>query len=208
MSFTDYSELQASVAAFLTRNDLGSEIPDFITLAEARIGRKLALLDWEEQVVLATVDSVITLPIDYKAMRNVMNDGFPLVFMTPSQFSAEIRPGATVPPTSASQNPYAYTILGSNKLQVGTAVADGSEFTVEYIARLVPLSSTNPTNWILTHHPDLLLCGSMEAACAFIKNEKDEIKWAQKFGAYILELRKEDDLSRGGGAPLQIRSGY
>lgn len=208
MPFTNYTELKADIASWLHRNDLSNEIPDFIGLAEARLGRKLSLLDWESQVVLATVDSVITLPSDYKQMRNVMNDGFPMVFMTPAQFAAEIRPGATVPPTSYSQNPYAYTLLGADKIQVGTAVADGAEFTIEYIARLVKLSGANPVNWLLTYHPDLLLYGSLEAACGYIRDETAEVKWAQKFGAYMLELRREDALSRGGGAPLQIRSGY
>jgi hypothetical protein len=205
MPFENYTELKADIASWMHRSDLTNEIPDFIALAEARLGRKLSLLNWESQVVLTTVDSVITLPADYKQMRNVMNDGFPMTYMTPAQFSAEIRPGATVQPTGNSQNPYAYTILGGDKLQIGSPVSDGAEFTLEYIARLVPLSDTNPTSWILTNHPDLLLYGSLEAACGYIRDNEAEIKWATKFGAYILELRREDSLSRGGGAPLQIR---
>ena len=35
MALANYSDLQASVASFLHRDDLTSEIPDFIKLAEA-----------------------------------------------------------------------------------------------------------------------------------------------------------------------------
>lgn len=39
----DYSTLQAKVAQFLARADLGGVIPDFIQLAEARMNNDLRL---------------------------------------------------------------------------------------------------------------------------------------------------------------------
>ena len=39
MALTTYTELKASIADFLNRDDLTTVIPDFITLAEAQINR-------------------------------------------------------------------------------------------------------------------------------------------------------------------------
>ena len=39
MALTTYTELKASIADFLNRDDLTTVIPDFITLAESQINR-------------------------------------------------------------------------------------------------------------------------------------------------------------------------
>jgi hypothetical protein len=41
MALTTYAELKTSIADFLNRDDLTSAIPDFITLAEADMQRRV-----------------------------------------------------------------------------------------------------------------------------------------------------------------------
>ena len=41
MALSNYTELKASIADFLNRDDLTSVIPDFITLAESQINRDI-----------------------------------------------------------------------------------------------------------------------------------------------------------------------
>ena len=41
MSITNYSELQTAVAAWINRTDLTALLPDFITLAESKLNRRL-----------------------------------------------------------------------------------------------------------------------------------------------------------------------
>ena len=41
MSISTYSELKTAVANFLARSDLTTQIPDFSSLAEARMSREL-----------------------------------------------------------------------------------------------------------------------------------------------------------------------
>jgi hypothetical protein len=169
-------------------------------MAEARLGRKLALLDWDSQIILQTVDNVVTLPFDYKQPRAVTYNGTPLRYLVPSQFAEEVNPNLL------SATPSVYTILGSSSLKVGPAVADDTEIVLDYIARLVHLSDNLPTNWLLTNHPDLLVFGTMEDINSFINNEKQEAKWAGKFSGGIEELDVENAFSQTGGTPLQIRS--
>ena len=66
MAFSNYTELQTSVADWLDRDDLTARIPDFITLAEARFNRLLRIRSMEteaEQVTVAGTRSY-SLPTD------------------------------------------------------------------------------------------------------------------------------------------------
>jgi len=45
MSFTSYSDLQTTIAGYLARTDLTTQIPDFIRLAETRLRRDLRILE-------------------------------------------------------------------------------------------------------------------------------------------------------------------
>ncbi len=63
MPLADYSELVAEIRSRTHRNNLDAQIPTSIWMAEARLGRKLALLDWEAQIPLLTADNVATMMI-------------------------------------------------------------------------------------------------------------------------------------------------
>ena len=67
MTITTYAELQAAAANWLVRADLTQRIPEFITLAEARLNRVLrARLAETEAMLTATVGSrTIPLPAGF-----------------------------------------------------------------------------------------------------------------------------------------------
>jgi hypothetical protein len=71
MAFTNYTDLKASVADYLARTDLTTQIPDFITLAENRLRRDLRLRQMIKVVTTATAagDSTVALPNDFLEMR-------------------------------------------------------------------------------------------------------------------------------------------
>ena len=56
MAITTYTELKSAVANHLARTDLTSVIPDFISLAEARLSRELETRDQEKRAT-ATMTS-------------------------------------------------------------------------------------------------------------------------------------------------------
>ena len=199
-SIASNAALQALIARWMHRTDLDTVIPEFITLAESRLGRELALMDWEASATLVLTDSKATLPTEYKTLRNVTNeDGNPLTYLTPAQFAIEINDRIL------ARAPWAYTLTGFT-LEVGNPVGDGTKVFIDYTARLVPLSPQNPTNWLLQNHPDLLVYGSMENAMAYIKDEAREAKWAGRFNQALQALLIENEWSQTAGEPLQIRS--
>jgi hypothetical protein len=55
MAFTSYSDLKTTIANYLARSDLTTQIPDFIALAEARLSRELRT---RKMLVVARADTV------------------------------------------------------------------------------------------------------------------------------------------------------
>jgi len=49
MAITSYATLKTSIANFLARSDLDTQIPEFIQLAEARINRELETREQEKR---------------------------------------------------------------------------------------------------------------------------------------------------------------
>ena len=73
MAFTSYTTLKSTIADYLARSDLTSQIPDFITLAENRLRRDLRIRQMLKYVTTNTVagDGTVALPSDFLAMRDL-----------------------------------------------------------------------------------------------------------------------------------------
>ena len=76
MAIGTYSELQTAVANWLDRSDLGSRIPEFITLSEARINRLLRVRLMENVKVISLISGSKRYPIpsDYLQLRTIQYD--------------------------------------------------------------------------------------------------------------------------------------
>ena len=89
MAFTNYSDLQTSVASWLGRDDLTERIKDFIELGEVRLRRTLRIREMLKDVTATTTsgDSTVGLPSDFLEVRDIhvsTNPIQPLDFLTPS----------------------------------------------------------------------------------------------------------------------------
>ena len=71
MAISNYSDLQSTVANYLHRGDLTGQIPDFISLAEARINRKLRLRAMENTASGTTTGQTISLPTGFVAAKRI-----------------------------------------------------------------------------------------------------------------------------------------
>ncbi|MEK9654394.1 MAG: hypothetical protein VW202_01710, partial [Halieaceae bacterium] len=83
MSISTYSELKTSIANFLARDDLTAQIPNFIQLAEARIGRELETREQEKRATAALEvgDEYIALPTDLREVREVKLNTNPITVL-------------------------------------------------------------------------------------------------------------------------------
>jgi hypothetical protein len=202
MSYTNYTDLQASVASYLGRSDLTTEIPDFIRFAELRLGRELRTRPMLNSATAPTIanDAKVALPTDFLEIRDLFIQGNPrrpLTYMSPSAFSREAR-------ADIIGLPVFYTILAS---EFKFAPIPDAAYTLEilYYAKPTFLSSSNASNVFLANYPDALLYGSLIEAEPYLINDARSQLWATLYDRAIKNISDADQGGEYSGIPLQMK---
>jgi len=202
MSFATYSDLKTSIAGYLARSDLTSQIPDFITFAENRLRRELRIRQMLKSVTTPTVsgDSTVELPADFLEIRDFValtNPIQPLSYSSPSALSND-------PVASQVGVPKSYTILANEFLM--SPVPDGI-YTLRllYFAAPTYLSSSNASNVFLTTAPDALLYASLIEAEPYLMNDARINTWGTMYDRAISSLIKSDEQGQYSGVPLAMK---
>ena len=202
MSFATYSDLQTSIAGYLARTDLTSQIPDFITFAENRLRRELRIRQMLKSVTTSTVssDATVEVPSDFLEIRDFVvmtNPITPLSYSSPSSLSNDSR-------TSQVGVPRSYTILAS-EFQL-TPIPDAA-YTLKMLYYAAPayLSTSNTTNVFLTTSPDALLYASLIEAEPYLMNDARINTWGTMYDRAIASLTKSDESTQYSGVPLSIK---
>ena len=205
MALTTYTTLKASIANWLNRSDLTSEIADdFIKLTEADFNSKLRIRKMVTQSTITIDSETEALPTGFLQVRDFYilsgSTKYPLRYMTPSQMDQ-------VKGTSVTGIPQAYTILGDT---FRFTPKPDSSYTgyLNYYKKFDALSSTNATNFILTDHPAIYLYGSLFHAANFLGgyNPQQVQTWQSMFATAMERLEQNDREDQFSGSPLQIRS--
>ena len=71
MALTTNADLQASIADWLNRSDLSAQIPDFLTLAQLKINRRLSIVEQEILAEIVPQAQATPLPADTKFVISV-----------------------------------------------------------------------------------------------------------------------------------------
>ena len=202
MSFSTYSDLQTSIANYLARSDLTSQIPDFITFAENRLRRELRIRQMLKSVTTSTVsgDSTVEVPSDFLEIRDFVvmtNPITPMSYSSPSTLSND-------PRTSEVGVPRSYTILAS---EFQLAPAPDAVYTLKLLYYSAPayLSSSNTSNTFLTTAPDALLYASLIEAEPYLMNDARVNTWGTMYDRAIASLTKSDESTQYSGVPLSIK---
>jgi len=202
MSYTNYTDLQASVAGYLGRSDLTTEIPDFIRFAELRLARELRTRQMLNSATAPTIanDARTALPTDFLEIRDLFVQGTPrrpLTYMSPSAFSREAR-------ADIVGLPVFYTILAS---EFKFAPIPDAAYTLEilYYAKPTFLSSANASNVFLANYPDALLYASLIEAEPYLINDARSQLWATLYDRAIKNISDADQGGEYSGIPLQMK---
>lgn len=191
-----YTELQASIARWMNRTDLGADIPGFIAGAESRIATDLRV---RKMLVSATMSAAAgagaLLPPGWLEFKSLAIDGCPLSYM-PQELLA-------LRGTSQAGTPETYTIVGSEVLLNPTPDVAYSIDTV-YYKKLDPLFQSS-SNWLLTDHPNVYLYAALVEGALFLKKPDEASTWAGLYGGLIESLRSEDARASSSGSTLRMR---
>jgi len=202
MSFATYSDLQTSIAGYLARSDLTTQIPDFITFAENRLRRELRVRQMLKSVTTSSVsgDSTVEVPSDFLEIRDFValtNPITPLSYSSPSILSND-------PVASQVGVPKSYTILANEFLLA--PVPDGV-YTLRLLYYAAPayLSSSNTSNVFLNIAPDALLYASLLEAEPYLMNDARINTWGSMYDRAITTLTKSDENTQYSGVPLAMK---
>jgi hypothetical protein len=209
MALGTFTELKDAVADWLDRSDLTARIPDFITLAEARINRDLRIRPMEVRSTMETTSGqqYFNLPGGYIQMRNIQlntNPTAPLEYITPEMLDRLYG-------SSATGKPRAYSLIGD---EIQLAPIPDSAYTLEmaFYEKFTPLgdgtSGTVTTNWITKNAPDVILYGSLLEAEPFIKNDERIGLWLNAYNGAIKKLQDADARDRHSGSAMRVRNIY
>lgn len=204
MSIGNYAELQTAVANFMARSDLTNQIPDFITMAEARMSRELETREQEKrsQATLTAGDEYILLPNDFREVREVKINASPtrvLNYYSPSALDSMYS-------SNGQGMPEGYSIVG---LEMKMRPIPDSAYTSEivYIGSLPNISNTT-TPTLFIRSPDLYLYGALSEGYAYLLDEARAAQYDQKFTRILEEIKVDEQRSHYGTGSLQIKSAY
>jgi hypothetical protein len=204
MALTTYTTLKASIANWLNRSDLTSEIADdFIKLTEADFNSKLRVRKMIAQTSFTIDSETEALPTGFLQVRDIYilngNTKVPLTYTTPSQMDSTVG-------TSTTGLPNSFTILGDTFRFSPKPDASYTAF-INYYKSFDALSNTTTTNYILTAHPAIYLYGSLFHAANFLGgiNPQQVQTWQQMFATAMERLELNDREDQVSGSPLQIR---
>ena len=205
MSFTTYAELQTTIAGYLARSDLTTQIPDFIRLAEIRLRRDLRIRQMLNSTTLTCTSgtATVSIPSDFLEVKDFVVTGnpvMPLNYESPSLFSRNSR-------SMDAGKPLDYTVLASTfKL----APIPDSNYTLSLVYSAAPpfLSDSNTSNTFLTVCPDLLLYSSLLEAEPYLMNDVRINTWGTMFDRAMNSLTRSDEKGQFSGVPLAMQTTY
>lgn len=187
MALDTYTGLKSLVADFLNRDDLTAQIPDFITLCEAKIARKVRRKTIRNDAFAIAAEAT-TLPADCAELRYVLPltgspaRDQPLKVATPAML-ADWRSLTS----GVSDVPRVFTVI-DDKLLVAPPPSQSCTYRVIYFQKLVPLSGSNASNTVLAEAPDIYLYGTLAEAAPYLEHDERLALWKGLFEEAIDDL--------------------
>jgi hypothetical protein len=193
----DLDTLKTTIGDWLDRDDLTDKIPVFIEMAESIFNRELKTPEMESSVTFTASDEDTPIPVsDFLAMRAIYEEGSP------------DRPLRGIPPTAIRQGfdgstgtPVAYCLV-AGAIRLVPPPSDTILLTMDYFARIEPLSVTAPSNWLLEQHPGAYLYGALMHAEAFLDNSVRAAQWKGLLDETISRISRNARNNRFGAGPL------
>ena len=204
MALSNFTELKASIADFLNRDDLTTVIPDFITMAEASINREIRHYEMENRATAELSGQYLDRPSDWmETIRfHVTGSGTTNLKLLSAAAMADKRQGAE----DTTGHPKYYCHV-ERAFEVYPTTDATYEVELYYYQKVPALSASNATTWLLTDHPDVYLYGSLLHSAPYLAEDERVGVWAQLYSAAVKRVNEsgEDAMNSGSGLTLKVR---
>jgi len=188
MALDSYTNLKTSIADWLHRSDLTSQIPDFITLAEAEIKRKLRrATTWTTLTVSGETTNVPTACAELRSV--IFTSGSPDRDVPLRIGTVEMVAERKARSAGTAGRPTDGCLVNGQLL---VAPPPDQTYTVNifYYTQLTALSGSVASNPVLVEAPDAYLFGALLQAEPYLENDERIPAWQVKFRSAIDQLNE------------------
>lgn len=199
-TITNYTTLQSTIADYLNRADLNSQIQTFIQMAEADMNTRLRTREMITRAEATSSAEYVQLPADWLEAINLQIIGgtSPLRYVTLDEadrivFSKEFN------------QVMAYSLM-NGAIELVPAPGDDVNIEMVYYGKIPSLSAQQTTNWLLTRAPDVYLYGACLHAQPFLMDDQRMPVFATLYNSRIEALNDESVKSTHSGSPLIARA--
>jgi len=196
MALTTYAGLKASVASWLNRTDLTTQIVDFIALAEADIGRDVNVRAMETLTTGTLTGETLAHPTRFSEARRLTLAGKNYSFKIPSDYTDAV---------ARSSTDTIYTIIGSDFYILNGK--SGDAYALTYSAAFASLSADADTNWLLTNAPDVYLFGALRYGAIFMNDSEALTRYLAMYLAAVKNVNGTEQAAKYSGSRLVMRPG-
>lgn len=189
-----YTQLQTLIPQWAERPDaaFAAQVPNFISLAENRIAT-----DMKQQGFQSVVKGNLPLSVSMAKpafWRETIS--FNYIDATGKRNPIFLRSLEYVrnayPDPSVLGAPRFYADYNATQFLFGPTPSAAFQFELVFYARLVPLSSTNDSNWMTLNVPQALFAACMVEASIFAKNSARQDVWEAKYAAASGGIKAEN----------------
>lgn len=204
MALNNFSNLKEALVRLNGSNDIDDILPDAIKTAETRMFAnsvemlKVRPAETRSQATVSTTERYLALPPYFLEVRDLE------WVLTGDNIKLDYRAPTVLQQISTKGRPYKYTVTSQIEFERIPETAETIE--IQFYAQIVPLNDANPTNDILTNHPDIYLNGCRW----YIEEVNAEIEMAnyfeQQFYKSIAGANDQYQKGRYGPAPVRRKT--
>jgi hypothetical protein len=185
--------LQTSVAAWLDRDDLTTQVADFIALTEADIRNDLRVQAMEQYATGTLTGETLAHPTRYLEAKTLFVDDQTYQVVTANRYLD----------LGDSSEAKVYTSIGQSLYIKGTV--SGLAYRLIYYQSFAAFSASTDTNWVLTNYPDVYLSGACRHAAKYVGDDANELRFAQRYAGSVARL-KLAQMAASFPGPLVVRA--
>lgn len=209
MALSNYTDLKSSIANWLNRSDLTTEISgDFIALAEADFNAKLRIRQMEQIDEITINAETITVPTGFISVRSLY------ILSGSTKYNVEYITPANLFKTKGSSTsglPRVYSIESDDATEsFRFAPTPDTSYTgyLQYYKAFDNLSDSVASNYILSAHPAIYLYGSLYHASNFLGgiDPNQTAQWMNMYSMALERCENNDRQDSYGGAPTVQRA--
>jgi hypothetical protein len=209
MALDSYSNLKASIADWIARDDLTTQIDDFIDLFEAEFNRRLKTQEMRltTTVTTSSTTNLVTLPADFRKLVNIsfQSDPRDIDFSTEKLLKIQ-KAGAA----NQASRPQVVAMAAPSSsgaplsLQFGPNPDSAYVLDVDYYASLPSLSTSTTTNWLLSDQPGAYLYGTLKHAGLFIKDSETRAEIQAEYDRLLVDMAIDNEAKKAGGQGFRV----